>query len=257
MCLIVCAWRTHPRYALVVAANRDEFYKRRTDAAGRWADAPQVIAGRDREQGGTWLGITESGRFAAITNVRGMGGSKNAPSRGLLVRDFLLGSQSARQYAGERSAEASRYAGFNLLLGDGEELIYFSNQPSEHIRALPAGIHALSNGHIDEHWPKMRKVEKGLTALCEEEHIGAHRLFDLMADRQGAPADELPNTGVGRILERQLSPVFIHMPVYGTRCTTAITRERGGRTDFSERRFNSRGEVEGQTDLSLQLPSLD
>lgn len=254
MCLIVLAWRADPRYSLVVAANRDEFYRRPTEPADHWPDAPHIIAGRDREQGGSWLGITQTGRFAAVTNARGVGGAKEAPSRGLLVSDYLRGNESAHDYVTHKLEDIQQYAGCNLLVGDGKSLFYLTNHPEPEMRELTPGVHALSNGHIDQHWPKMQKVHEGLAAALKQPEVDQEALFDLMSDRSKPPADDLPNTGVGKILERQLSPVFIQLPVYGTRCTTTIAANHNGQVRFQERRFDAKGNVSGESSFDTTWP---
>jgi len=253
MCLIALAWQYHPTHALVVAANRDEFYRRPATAAARWPDDSRIVAGRDEEQGGTWLGIAEHGRFAAITNARGVGGAKDAPSRGFLVRDFLQGTDPVEDCAANIMAEIHRYAGCNLLLADAGQLWYITNHPQPERRQLAPGLHALSNGHIDHLWPKMQKVRDGLGERLAGNEIDHSSLFDMMTDRSPANKQDLPNTGVGKVLERQLSPVFIRLPVYGTRCTTVLSVDNNGQAKFSERRFNAGGRVDGETTIDLQL----
>jgi uncharacterized protein with NRDE domain len=179
MCLIVIGWRVHPDYPLVVAANRDEYYARPSSAIARWSDAPQVIGGLDLEAGGTWLGMTDSGRFAAVTNVREPGMAKGAVSRGSLTRNFLTAEMPALAYA--EGIEPDRYAGFNLLLTDGESLVYCSNRDGRP-RSLQPGIYGLSNHLLDSPWPKLlaarQAFAEALPSLPDETAF-----FDILADQ--------------------------------------------------------------------------
>lgn len=251
MCLILLSWRTHPRYPLIVAANRDEFHERPTAPAALQPEG--WLGGRDLRAGGTWLGITPSGRFAAITNYR----EPNTPppadalSRGHLVRSFLEGDEPPRTFL-ER-IDPARYAGFNLLVGDGEELRWLSNR-SQGPQPLGPGVHGLSNHLLDSPWPK---VERGKTLLAGlPERLGPDDLLNVLADRTTAPDEALPDTGVGLELERLLSPMFLVTPLYGTRSSTALLV--GGRqASLVERRFDSRGAPAGTAkhDLELGVPA--
>jgi uncharacterized protein with NRDE domain len=219
MCLILVAWQAHPGYPLLVAANRDEFYARRTASADFWPESPQVLAGRDLEAGGTWLGITRQGRFAALTNYRDPSSHKpQAPSRGKLVADFLRGKDSIDAYLD--TLDATAYNGFNLLLGDGKQLIAFSNITMQRHELAP-GVYGLSNALLDTPWPKVgagkTALETALTALPDET-----ALFRLLRDDTLHPDAALPATGVSLAWERLLSAAFIRSPDYGTRCSTVI-----------------------------------
>lgn len=252
MCLIALAWKHHPNYSLVVAANRDEFHKRETAPANYWHDQPHVLAGRDLEQGGTWLGITTQGKFAGVTNARGtQQANKNSPSRGWLLRDYLSGEQSAHECAHELAERVEQYAGFNLFLADRNALYYLSNVTEPVVRELPAGQYVLSNGHLDSNWPKMQRASEALDTSLKESQVAHSALLNLLTDRTPALDAELPDTGIGASMERLLSPIFITSPVYGTRCSTAITADHLGNTEFTERRFNSRGEAVGESSYKL------
>ncbi|MGB1581212.1 MAG: NRDE family protein, partial [Nevskiales bacterium] len=181
MCLIALSWRADARFPLVVAANRDEFYRRRSLAADFWDDTPELLAGRDEQAGGTWLGVHTSGRFAAVTNARGVGApGKQPPSRGELVRDFLNSNQSAADFASNRLDAIGQYAGCNLLLADQDKLFYLTNHPEPECRELRPGRYALSNGHIDDHWPKMRRLAESLNALLESEQADIEALLNIL-----------------------------------------------------------------------------
>lgn len=243
MCLILLAWRAHRRYPLVVAANRDEFFVRPTAPARFWDDAPQVLAGRDLEAGGAWLGITRGGRFAALTNFRDPERNRpGAPSRGELVASFLRGSESPSAYLEQIAPRAGEYNGFNLLVGKAREMRYFSNvsEESAHIGALPPGIYGLSNHLLDTPWPKVARGKSALAAALDA-LPDTGPLFDLLRDEQPAPDEELPRTGVSLDWERLLSAAFIRSPTYGTRSSTVVLRDRAGWTNFTEQTWNADG----------------
>ncbi|MCK5363987.1 MAG: NRDE family protein [Gammaproteobacteria bacterium] len=235
MCVIFLAWRRHPDYRLVVAANRDEFYARPTAPAGYWPEAPDVLAGRDLEGGGTWLGVTRAGRFAALTNYRrGDGHIPDAPTRGRLVSDFLLSASSPGEYLQSLAQRAGDYNGFNLLVGDGESLHWFSNcggEPS----TLEPGIYAVSNDLLDTPWPKIMRGKDGFGRLLEARDIDLSAMFELLMDRQTAADGALPDTGIGLSRERALSPIFIAAGDYGTRSSTVLLIEGTGDLSFHER----------------------
>lgn len=233
MCTLLFAVDSHPRYRLVVAANRDEFYARPTAAAGWWDDAPDVLAGRDLQAGGTWLGVTRGGRWAALTNIRDPKDVRvGAPSRGALVAEFLRGDAPPADYL--RAIEAARYAGFNLVVGDAEATWYLS-QRSDAPRRLAPGVYGVSNGLLGDPWPKVERGKASLRALLARPEIVAEALLSLLADASPAADAELPDTGVGLALERALSPLFVEMPGYGTRSSTALTIEVGGAALLRER----------------------
>lgn len=233
MCLILVAWQVHPDYPLVVAANRDEFFARPTAAAGFWPDAPQILAGRDLEAGGTWMGITRSGRFAALTNYRDPAQNRpGAPSRGRLAANFLSGSESPGAYC-ERIAPAGQQCnGFNLLAGDGTSLWWSSNMSGE-ARALEPGVYGVSNHLLDTPWPK---VGAGKTALAGaiDRLPDDEALFALLQDDGIHPDAHLPHTGVPLDWERLLSSAFVKSPGYGTRSSTVLSTDRDGWTVFDE-----------------------
>lgn len=234
MCLILVAWRSHPHYPLVVAANRDEFFARRTASADFWDDDPRILAGRDLEGGGTWMGITRTGRFAALTNYRDPASQRqDAPSRGALVADFLRGDDGIDAYLARILPRAADYNGFNLLLGDSARLVWFSNvagQPTD----LAPGVYGVSNHLLDSPWPK---VGAGKTALAAA--LGAlpdaEPLFGLLRDDGVHPDETLPRTGVSLEWERLLSSAFVRAPGYGTRSSTVLTVAADGTVDFEER----------------------
>jgi len=238
MCLIVIGWRVHPDYPLVVAANRDEFYERPSTAIERWPDAPNVIGGRDLEAGGTWLGITETGRFAAVTNVREQGKPKGTLSRGALNRNYLLSDIDAQDYAAQ--IDNQQYSGFNLLLADGDSLIYCTNRDGKP-RALTPGVYGLSNHLLDSPWPKLVSARR-----CFAEALpylpDTSGFFSLLADREIVPDHELPSTGVSLEWERLLSAIFVKSESYGTQASTVAWLGRNGTVTVHEKTFGPNGQ---------------
>ena len=249
MCLIVVGWQAHADYPLVVAANRDEFYHRPTALAARWPDAPQVIGGLDLEAGGTWLGATETGRFAAVTNVREPNMAKGEHSRGALPRDFLLSETPALDYA--QQIDGSLFSGFNLLLGDGKTLVYSSNRNSE-ARQLPPGIYGLSNHRLDSPWPKLLKARErfadALPELPDETEF-----FDLLSDQQLVEDNRLPQTGVPLEWERLLSAIFVQSESYGTRASTVLWQGINGEVRLHEKSFGPSGQLLQSSVISTSL----
>ncbi len=236
MCLILLAWRSHPDYPLVVAANRDEFFARPTAPAGFWPESPKVLAGRDLEAGGTWLGVTRGGRFAALTNFRDPARhTPGAPSRGQLVARFLTGAESGEEYLRELDAVADRYNGFNLVFGDPAGLWYFSNC-GEGAGQLAPGLYGLSNHLLDTPWPKVARGRSALAAALQALPEEAP-LFALLRDDRIAPDEELPRTGVSLEWERLLSAAFVQSPTYGTRSATIVVADAAGQWRFTEQAF--------------------
>lgn len=245
MCTLLLALRAHPSYRLVLAANRDEYYERPTAPAQFWDDAPQIFAGRDLVHGGSWLGVTSTGRIAALTNYRDPSDlHRHGPSRGKLVSGFLEGTATPAEYLSRLRESAVEYGGFNLLVGDSGTLLCHSNKSGETV-ALEPGIHGLSNHLLDTPWPKVCRGRDGLARMLAREPLAPEDLFDLLADETHPPDQELPDTGVGLELERLLSPIFIRSPQYGTRCSTVLLVDHAGKVTFIERSFE-RGAAGGE-----------
>jgi len=253
MCLIALAWRTHPGYRLIVAANRDEYFGRPAAAAGFWDDHPNVLAGRDLEAGGTWLGITLDGRFAALTNYRNPADKKTgAPSRGSLVSDFLTGKMAPLEYLQGVEQRAMNYNGFSLLVGDAASLFFFSNRGGPITRVEP-GIHGLSNHLLDTPWPKIEKAKARLTEQLEGP-FDFQAAFRLLDDTQRASSGELPSTGVSLEVEERLSAIrILAVGGYGTRCSTALCFSEDGRIEFHERSYTEEGGASGTVSYRLTL----
>ena len=254
MCLILFSYRRHPAYPLIIAANRDEFYERPTAPASFWDDQPDILAGRDLRDGGTWLGITRSGRMAAITNYRDPRILKdNAPSRGELVSGFLLGDATPDEYIQGIKSHADRYNGFNLLMGDGKGLFHFSNKTGVFSEILP-GTHGISNHLLDTPWPKVERGRSRLADVLSGREPSPNELFDILADTSHPDDRELPDTGIGIEWERLLSSVFIRSDIYGTRSSTVLLVDHEGTVRFIERSFTA-GPVPFETvQFELRIP---
>jgi uncharacterized protein with NRDE domain len=256
MCLLVLAWKSHPRYRLIAAANRDEFHDRPTAPLGWWHDDPRILAGRDLRGAGTWLGAARSGRFGIVTNFRELERpAEDAPSRGDLVTRFLSGATSPQEYLDDLRNRAQRYAGFNLLLGGPRSLYYYSNRDGLEAKPLARGIYGLSNHWLDSPWPKLLRTRARLSELIASDCVEPQSLFTLLADRTPADLDETPDTGLPPEWERALSSPFVVHERYGTRCSTVLLVEHDGRTTMCERRFDAGGNTTGAT--RLEFSSID
>ncbi|PKN74373.1 MAG: hypothetical protein CVU52_06730 [Deltaproteobacteria bacterium HGW-Deltaproteobacteria-10] len=253
MCLILFAYKVHPAYPLIVAANRDEFYERPSSPAAFWGGTRQILAGRDLKEGGTWLGITREGKFAAITNYRDPAALKSgAPSRGKLVKNYLQGSSSAAAYVRKISRQADIYNGFNIMCADGTDLFVYSSRGEQ--QKLAAGIYGLSNRFLDSPWPKVVWGKKAMSAAMSEKGADLETaLFALLADRKIAPDNKLPSTGIGLEWERLLSAVFIESPVYGTRSSTVLLIGKNGWVKFVEKVFDGKPEPWVESRFSFRL----
>jgi len=236
MCLILFSLRTHPRYKLVLAANRDEYFERPSLPADYWKSDLSVLGGLDGISGGTWLGITRTGRFAAITNYRNPLAQLMHPvSRGIITSQFLQSRSDTKDFLSKLSPEKDRYNGFNLLISDDafDSLHYYSNV-SNNQTIVSEGVHGLSNALLDTSWPK---VDHGISTLSQVIKNPGFKLEDLiilLSDQKNASAESLPKTGISLELERKLSPVFISMKGYGTRCSTAIRLDYNNNLEFLE-----------------------
>lgn len=248
MCLIVFAWRPGHAQPLIVAANRDEFYARPSLPLAQWPDAPQVYAGRDQEAGGTWLGVSADGRFAALTNIRDPHQPPARKSRGELVARFLTGSQPIAEYLAEVKARSIEYAGFNLLLGTRDEVWHYNAKDPAPTQLAP-GVYGLSNAGLDTPWPKLLKAKAALIDVLE--HPQPYTLLEILVDPQTAPFADLPDTGVGLATESLLSSVFIASASYGTRASTALIVNADGTRQMVERSFGPQGGRLGEVQLEL------
>ncbi len=262
MCLLVLAWRTHPRYRLVVAANRDEYHARPTAPMAVWKDAPDILAGRDLSAQGTWLAVDRRRRFGIITNFRDVQARRpDAPSRGGLIPEWLRQPVVAKTFLEALEPQAQRYAGFNLLLNDADHLYYASNRAPKFSRPLEPGVYGLSNLLLDTPWPKLTRVREkfelwlagqSATAVSAPQGAESERLFAMLADRTRS----LPEARAGaRPLPAEwvevLSSPFVVHPLFGTRCSTVAMIGYDGSLYLQERRFDADGSVVGQSGWSL------
>jgi len=251
MCLIVFALRPEHKLPLVVAANRDEFYARETLPLAPWPDAPWIFGGRDLQAGGTWLGVTQDGRFAALTNIREKNRSQlGKRSRGELVANFQRGRLSPTDYLAEVARHLDDYAGFNLLAGDLRELHYLNAREGQP-QKLKAGIYGLSNAALNTPWPKLERCRAALALALEQDEPQSEALFSLLANRQQATDKELPDTGLTLDFERLLSSPFIASRDYGTRASTVLLRHADGSMWLGERRFGANGIYLGESSFTL------
>ncbi len=242
MCLLVFAWNSHPRYRFVFAGNRDEFHTRPTAAADWWDDPPGMLAGKDLEAGGTWLGINREGRFAVVTNFRDPDVKKpNAPSRGKLILNWIKDS-GTREYIDWLADNGGKYSGFSLIVADHEALHYLTNK-GKSILALTPGVHGLSNHVLNTPWPKVTRTVNGLREILTEDVVEPDALMSLLGDRTQAPDESLPKTGISLDQERVLSAPFIVGNNYGTRSSTVVLMDRAGNVSFLERRYDSQGQT--------------
>jgi uncharacterized protein with NRDE domain len=239
MCLIVVTLRAAPRYPLIVAANRDEQHARPTANASWWSESPRVLAGRDLQAGGTWLGLDRAGRFAAVTNIREPNRPLAARSRGALAADFLAGSSSAAEHAACAVRDGAEFGPFNLLVYDGHELWFASNRAPA--GRLGPGVHSFSNAPPGVDWPKTASARAGIDGLLSDP-APLEPLFELLAEREDS-ADA----------EQYRRAHFIVGPVYGTRCSTIVLVDAAGRATFAERSFDSAGRRAGEVRETFEI----
>ncbi len=239
MCLIVFSYKQHLEYNLIFAANRDEHYERPTRKAQFWDDQPKILAGKDLQAGGTWMGVTKEGTFAALTNYRDPAINKeDPPSRGHLVLDYLKKNGDPEGYLRDVDQKADQYMGFNLLAGRMDQIGYYSNQ-SEGIKLLNSGLYGLSNHLLDTPWPKIKWAKEGLQEIMRDDKISEEAIFDLLANDREAASEDLPDTGIPKDIEKKVSPIFIKSDGYGTRCSTVLLIDTDGKVTFTERRFKA------------------
>ena len=251
MCLILVAWRAHPEYPLVVAANRDEFHQRAAEAAHWWSH-PRMLAGRDLSAGGTWLGVTRDARFAALTNYRDPTRYVDgAPSRGAIVPATLDSPMPAARRLQQLQHEGAAYNGFNLIFNDREQLAVFESVAGTG-RLLGPGVYGLSNHLLDTPWPKVvaakTALSAALTGLPDEQ-----ALLGLLRDERQADETQLPRTGVSQDWEQLLSSAFIRSETYGTRCSTVLLIDRRGQVRLTEWTWDASGQPAGQVNFSFEL----
>ena len=252
MCLILIAWQGHAKHRCVIAANRDELHSRPTAAAQWWPSQPPILAGRDLSAGGTWLGLTKNGRFAALTNYRGAVQRRaDTPSRGALVTSILMSSDSVAHTLDYLRGVSAGYNGFNLLFSDGERLAVYESLRGAG-RELGPGIYGLSNDLLDTPWPKVQTAKSRLSQALSNLD-SADELLALLRDDEIAPDDQLPRTGVSLEWERLLSSAFVRAPDYGTRCSTVVRIDERRHACFDEWTWDAKGAQTGKVSLQFDL----
>jgi len=252
MCLIFLSYKQHKNYPLIILANRDEFYNRPTLAADYWKENPNILAGKDLEGGGTWMGITKNGYLAMLTNYRDIANIKpNAPTRGKLVSDYLVGEFDPKEYLKALSKTGSSYNGYSLIVGSFNDPWYYSNYGNK-IAQLGTGLYGLSNALLDSKWPKIESGKADLAPLLAEATLDKEALFNVMINQQQAKDNDLPATGLPLEKERAISSRFIAIEGYGTRCTTLIMVDENGKVDFTERQYEN-GTTGEENRFSFQI----
>lgn len=252
MCLLVFAWKLHPRYRLIFAGNRDEFHDRPAAPLAWWDDQTDILGGRDLQAGGTWLAVSRRGRFGVVTNYRDLQRPEaGAPSRGLLITRYLAGELDGPQFIDQLKPEASRFGGFNLLLADDRSMVYGSNRAPAFGRELAPGVYGLSNHLLDTPWPKLALTRQRFEHLITGDEPQFDGLFGMLGDRAAAADHLLPNTGVSQKWERLLSSPFIVDERYGTRCSTVVRISHDHHVEIRERRFDRDGRTFGTTSFEF------
>ncbi len=253
MCVLALAWKAHPRWHLIMAGNRDELHDRPAAALAHWARPDHLIAGCDLRSGGTWAGVSDQGRFAVVTNLRGYGSPQlDRASRGALVTDLLVGEG---RYADPDAVSCDDFNPFNLIFADRDRAMFLSNRPTPIHSLLAPGLYGLSNGTLDEPWPKTLSLKQGLLDWIVGGAMLPGELLDALGD------DRLPAAGLNPASpsdvpqEPTLSPIFIRNPVYGTRCSTVVAIDVEGRGEIFERRYAPDGQVSGETVLGFSWPT--
>ena len=256
MCLIIIALRSHPSYKLIIAGNRDEYHDRPTARACFWKEAPELLAGKDLRAGGTWFGITKQGRIAALTDYRDPALNKNnAPSRGELVRNFLLSRENPVDYLNGLIQTADEYNGFNLIVGEKDDLHWYSNIGNK-LKNLTPDIYGLSNHLLDSPWPKVSSGKKALSRLIsEKKNLSTENLFTILSDTSVADDKDLPDTGIDIEWERALSSTFISSPTYGTRSSAVLLITPDDHVTFVERSYGSSAEHSSIIRYEFQIES--
>lgn len=247
MCVAALAWEAHPRWRLIAIGNRDEYHARPAAPLAEWSNG--TIAGQDFKSGGTWLGVTER-RFALVTNLRGHGGpDPRRASRGALVTDLLTGTG---RYADPQAAPLQDFNPFNLFLASPEGLTFLSNRPSDIRTTLAHGLYGLSNGALDEPWPKTLQLKAALLDWLTGEATDFDPLFAALREERRAEVGLPPSAPSDVPREPRDSTVFIHDPIYGTRCSTVVAIDRDGAGIIVERRFDQDAAQTGETALPFR-----
>ena len=242
MCLIVFSLRSHEKYPLILAGNRDEFYERPARPAKFWENNPNLLAGIDIKGGGTWMGVTTCGKLGALTNYRDLTNIKeNAPTRGSIVTDYLTGTKPAPVFLETLNENAQKFNGFNVLAGTPDSFFHYSNETRK-ITEIESGIHGISNAVLNTPWPKVEKAKEDLRNILRNDHIDTEELFSLLKSKKTYPLEILPNTGLPDEKEKAVSAAYIKTEDYGTRCSTIILMDQNGEVTFIERTYDPKTE---------------
>ncbi|MBZ0200834.1 MAG: NRDE family protein [Ignavibacteriaceae bacterium] len=253
MCLLIFSYRDHPDYKLILAANRDEFYKRPTLPAQYWGSKSAIFSGIDEEAGGTWLGVNKKGKLAALTNYRDLKNLKpNAPTRGKLVSDFLEEKIEGHLFSDNLIKTADDYNGYNLVFGDANSLLYFSNITKK-VEELNTGIHSLSNHLLNSSWPKSNKINSLFNEVITRKKFSVESLFEILTDTEIFDENLLPDTGLPKEVERAISPIFIVAPSYGTRSSTVVLIDNNNKLFFEEHTYDEKGIVTQSSKTTFKI----
>lgn len=254
MCILFIAINQHKDFPLIIAANRDEFYRRPTHTSAFWPDVPHMLAGKDLQAGGTWMGVTRQGKLSALTNIRAPETvNPQARTRGELVANFLSRDITAAEYLQQIQMTRTQYNGYNLLFGDWHSLFVYNNHLNE-VSKLEQGVYGLSNANLNSDWPKVNSGMRVLADYCRDDHDFEHEhLFDLLKDSTRADDANLPQTGVPLELERALSSIYIRLPEYGTRSSTVLTVDKHQHLLWLERTYDENGHNLNQKNVSFSL----
>ncbi len=257
MCFIVFNYKQHSRYKLIFCANRDEFYNRETVAMHFWPENDSVLAGKDVQGGGTWLGITKTGKLAALTNFREQSAvSSTKPSRGQIVKMFLEQGCETKEFIDYLKKSKNFYEGYNLIFGTIDKLYYFSNR-SNGVLPISPGLYGLSNSTLDTPWPKINRGKSLLKKTISNPNFSSKDLFNILSDSQKAHDDTLPDTGISPVYEKELSPIFVNMEHYGTRSSTVILVDYDYNANVYEQRYDNKGKVKGNSQFCFKIKTSD
>tara|TARA_R100001143_G_scaffold58746_1_gene56828 strand:- start:39468 stop:40256 length:789 start_codon:yes stop_codon:yes gene_type:complete len=238
MCLIVFAYKYHPQYPLILAGNRDEFHQRPTQKLHVWDGDPKILAGKDLKAGGTWLGINQHGKFAAVTNYRDLSNiKKNAPSRGSIVTEILNSDLSTKEKLSDMAPDFSKYNGFNLIAGTVDDLYYGSNHDHSFQKIKP-GLYGISNASLNTPWPKTNSALENFSTVLNNGQPDSNEIFDLLSDTNRYPKEMLPKTGLSPEMEKAVSSVFILTEDYGTRSSALLFFDKSGNVKFTEKTYS-------------------
>ena len=255
MCVLLFSWKQHPKYPFVMASNRDEHYERPTKALHFWEDYPDVLAGRDLQAGGSWMGFSKKHRFAAITNYRNGLHKGTTLSRGNLVKDFLVSDKDPAVFFESMQNTFEEYNGFNFLFGVRSSLYYCNNEDKKLVEIAP-GLYGISNAVLDTPWFKIELGKAKLKGILAQEEIVADNIFEMLQDTTQAPDDLLPKTGISMEREKLLSSLFIKSNNYGTCSSALITVDTKKTIHFTEKEYTVGKRKGGRQDFYISNTTL-